>query len=162
MDINSLIDPKGERRALVEKTRRAENIASLAEAILELDGSFGYDEKGKSLTGHYFAAGAYVRTWLVEKDQLVVGRVHKNPCISIIAYGDVTISSPEGVQRLEGFNIFESPGGQQRALYGHEETMFITCHAHEEDDPDKMIEHLTYPTREEYLEYKRKLLEDKS
>ncbi len=108
---------------------------------------------------HYFAEGVYARCFYLPKGVAVSSHIHRKPCVTIIPYGKVrtitTLQNHEQVQEIEGFQIFESPAGMKRALYGLEDTVWVTLHPNpdNETDPEKIIEKYTV-TPQELLENK--------
>lgn len=106
---------------------------------------------------HYFADGVYARCFYLPKGVAASSYIHRKPCVTIVAYGKVrtvtTLQDSESVQEVEGFQIFESPAGMKRAIYGLEDTVWITLHPNPDNvtDPEKILEQYTI-TPQELLE----------
>lgn len=114
-------------------------------------------------TKHHFCEGVYAREFFLPKDHACTGRVHKTACFNVLLSGKITITSGEmAPTEMEAPAFFVSAAGEKKALYAHEDTVFITFHATEETDPAKMLDLFTVPTVKAFESYKRELLEDKS
>ena len=87
---------------------------------------------------HCFAPGAYARTMLIPAGTLIVGKIHRHEHLNIISYGDVSVATYEGPERLFGFNIFKSAPNVKRAVYANEDTMWTTIHPTNETDLEKI------------------------
>lgn len=87
---------------------------------------------------HRFAKGMYVRTITIPKDTLMTGKVHMFEHVSVMLSGDMTVLTEDGVKRLKGHHVFISPPGTKRVGYAHEETTWLTVHATDETDVQKL------------------------
>lgn len=88
-------------------------------------------------TRHYFAEGVYVREYIMPKDILVVGKIHKKSQVFIVLKGEVSIYTESGeAMRYKAPCIFESPAGVKRAVYSHEDSLLVTAHPREGDTKD--------------------------
>lgn len=85
---------------------------------------------------HLFAPGVYVRHIFMKKGTIAIGKIHRHEHVAIMPFGDTTIMTEDGVERLTGFNSFVTRPGIQRALYMHEDTVFITVHHNPDDGQD--------------------------
>ena len=103
---------------------------------------------------HYFANDVYVRCFYLPSGVAASSYIHRKPCVTIMPYGRVrtitTLQDHEEVQEIEGFNIFESPAGMKRAIYGIEDSVWITTHPNPENirEPEKLIEYFTISPQE--------------
>lgn len=144
-----------ERRKLIERFEDAfaqmPGIAENSDRVIE------------EATAHHHCAGVYCREYKVKKGYAVTGRVHKYPCINIVLYGDVMCAMGEWPEprRLTGGTMFISGAGEKKALFAYEDTVFLTFHATDETDPEKLWDKFTFPTVEKFESYKRDLLEHK-
>lgn len=102
---------------------------------------------------HYFANGVYAREIFIPKDTLAIGRIHKYPQINIISKGDLSIVTDEGIERVQAPFTKVSPAGTKRAVYAHEDTVFTTIIATDETDIDKIEDHLTAASDEDYAAF---------
>lgn len=84
---------------------------------------------------HFIHGGLYAREMFMRAGTCIIGAVHlKDHLVTIL--GDVTIYSPEGLQRFEGYNTFESRAGTQRTLWAHDDTWVTTYHANPDGETD--------------------------
>lgn len=97
---------------------------------------------------HTFAPGVYARHIILPKGSRVVGKIHKHAHHNFIQRGHVTVFTPEGVRDLVAPCSFVSQPGTKRAVYAHEETLWITVHATNERDIDKIEEEIIAPSFE--------------
>lgn len=93
-----------------------------------------------------YSGGIYAREIIIPADTLLTGRVYKHDHFDVMVYGDVTVTSDEGLKRLQGYNAFPSCSGKKRAGYTHEETRWITFCACEERPTGDYLEYLTVET----------------
>ena len=84
---------------------------------------------------HYFSpidekygCCAYAREILLRKGSLVIGKIHRHQHLNIISKGRVTVFTEFGKKDLEGPCTFVSEVGLKRAVYAHEDTIWITIH----------------------------------
>ena len=87
---------------------------------------------------HHFAPHVYAREMLLPKGHTIVGKIHKHSHLNIIIKGSVTVSTEEGNKELTGGDIFTSYAGTKRAVFAHEDTIWITIHVTNETDLDKI------------------------
>jgi|TARA_R100000084_G_C4646815_1_gene147255 hypothetical protein len=92
-------------------------------------------EFNRSLTGeiegtvtHNFADGQYIRTIVMPKGLVVTTKIHNQNHPFFIMTGEVSIFSEQGVQQIKAPYHGITKRGTKRALYVHEECIFITVH----------------------------------
>lgn len=69
--------------------------------------------------------GLYTRTLFIPKGCELVGKIHRKPCVNIVAKGDITIMTESGCLRVQAGYTVTSPAGIQKIGYAHEDTIFI-------------------------------------
>ena len=94
--------------------------------------------------------GMYTRQIMIPRDTVLTGRVHLFDYVDIMLSVDITVSTPEGVTRYKGFNIFHGKAGRKRAGYAHEDTHWITVHNTEVSDGDEFVKTLTVQTMKDF------------
>jgi hypothetical protein len=77
---------------------------------------------------HHFCNGVYIREILMPKGSLLTSKIHKTHHFAIIVSGDISVMTNDKIIRYQGFQIFETSPGTKRALYAHEDTIWITVH----------------------------------
>ena len=86
------------------------SILNLQEVLSSSDGNMiGIPE-----ATHTFAPGAYARTLILPKGCIVVGKMHRHSHINVISYGKVRVATYEGVDELQGHQVFASPPNVKR------------------------------------------------
>jgi len=85
---------------------------------------------------HHFARGMYARALTIPAGMVVVGKHHKHEHFVFVAKGRAVIVSEFGRQEVEAGFIAVSPPGIKRAVYAHEDTMFVTLHLNPTDTQD--------------------------
>lgn len=94
-------------------------------------------------TNHFWASGAYVRQMKMDAGDLVIGKPHKMACVNVIAAGKLrvlNVADENDVVEHSAGAVFVSPPGTERAIFALEDTYWITCHATEETDLEKIEE----------------------
>ncbi len=78
--------------------------------------------------------GLYTRTVFIPKGATVVGKIHRKPCVNIVASGDISIMTESGALRVQAGYTITSPAGIQKVGYAHEDTIFINVFRTDETD----------------------------
>lgn len=78
--------------------------------------------------------GLYTRTLFIPKGCELVGKIHRKPCVNIVAKGDITIMTETGLMRVQAGYTVTSPAGIQKIGYAHEDTIFINVFRTDETD----------------------------
>lgn len=81
---------------------------------------------------HSFAPGMYSREICLPAGTFIVGKIHKHAHLNIVTKGRVTVVTEFGKREIhvtDGPITFTSDAGTKRALYVHEDTIWITIHA---------------------------------
>lgn len=86
--------------------------------------------------------GLYTRTLFIPKGCSLVGKVHRKPCVNIVAKGDISIMTETGALRVQAGYSVTSPAGIQKVGYAHEDTVFINVFRTDETDITKMAAEL--------------------
>lgn len=79
-------------------------------------------------TFHHFARGLYAREMRIKADSLVVGKIHRYPCLNFIMEGIAEVRTDQGAFRVEAPCVFESGSGTKRAIYAVTDLTWITAH----------------------------------
>jgi hypothetical protein len=116
---------------IVDENRIIENVTPSREAILRLQEAMAkYDQVDCPLR-HTFAPGVYVREIFLPKDTLIIGKIHKHAHANLVTKGRCTVVTEFGRREVDARNgpiTFVSEPGAKRALYVHEETIWVTIH----------------------------------
>ena len=97
---------------------------------------------------HHFSDGVYVREYHMEKNEVVVGKIHRHNHIAMLISGKAKVFSEEGEIIMESPHIWNSVSGERRAVFAIEPCIFVTVHPTDETDLDKIEEQVIAPNYE--------------
>ena len=99
-------------------------------------------------TLHHFAPGVYVRELRIPAGVCLTGAVHKTEHMNICLRGKLkVVSATMGDKWVDGGDIFVSPPGTKRTAYVTEDTVWLTVHATDETDVEKLETMLVHNDR---------------
>ena len=99
-------------------------------------------------TLHHFAPGIYVRELRIPAGVCLTGAVHKTEHLNICLRGKLKVVSATMADKIvEGGEIFVSPAGTKRAAIVIDDAVWLTVHATEETDVDKLESMLVHNDR---------------
>ena len=78
---------------------------------------------------HTFAGGCYIREIYNPANELIITKIHKKEHPFFLMKGKMSILTEEGIQNIEAPYQGVTKPGTKRAIYAHEECIFITVHA---------------------------------
>ena len=94
-------------------------------------------------TQHCLSGGMYARTITIPAGTVLTGATHKTDHINIV-YGDITVTTDDGVKRLTGYHVLPTKAGSKRAGFAHKDTMWTTVCKTDlcviEDIEDELVE----------------------
>lgn len=121
-------------------------------------GMIGMIERGEMTTAnmrlkHYFCPTPdgrfiYARELWVAKESVIVGKIHRFPCLNFLTLGKIAVATEEGTQVLTAPYTFVAPAGVKRAGTIIEDTIWTTVHLTEygsEADLDKIENEVIAP-----------------
>lgn len=127
-----------------------EKILAFEAGLMAMPGSFVGEHELFPVV-HRFADGMYIRELFIPKGGCITGKIHRHSHPSFLMKGDISIVSESGgVQRLKAPCVVIAPPGTKRIGYAHEDTVWVTVHATEETDVEKIENELTAPNFEEF------------
>ena len=104
---------------------------------------------------HHFAPGLYAREMFIPQDALVVGKIHKHAHVNTISQGRVLVTTEhDGVEEFTAPYTFVSKPGTKRAVLALEDTIWTTYHPTEEQDLEKIENHVIAPTYDDYEQFR--------
>ena len=121
-----------------------EKISELEKEIVSTDGSITGESMYKTNpVKHTFAGGCYVREIYNPADELKITKIHKKEHPFFLMKGEMSILTEEGIQHIKAPYQGVTKPGTKRAIYTHEECIFITVHATDnttiEDVEDEVV-----------------------
>ena len=105
-----------------------EKIAELENSVAEF-GMQGGELHEANPVKHTFAGGCYIREIYNPANHLVITKIHKKEHPFFLMKGSMSILTEEGIQEIEAPYQGVTKPGTKRAIYTHEECIFITVHA---------------------------------
>ena len=106
-----------------------EKITELEEAITSVEGTTGEVMHKANPVKHTFAGGCYIREIYNPAHELIVTKIHKKEHPFFLMKGEMSILTEEGIQNIKAPYQGVTKPGTKRAIYTHEECIFITVHA---------------------------------
>lgn len=97
---------------------------------------------------HFFADGMYGRQMTLNAGDVIVGKIHKQNHIVVISKGSGYVISEVGMMQYKAPFTFVSEAGTKRTIKAEEETVWMTVHATEETDLDKIEAEVIAPNYE--------------
>tara|TARA_Y100000593_G_scaffold36397_1_gene70800 strand:+ start:672 stop:1271 length:600 start_codon:yes stop_codon:yes gene_type:complete len=105
-----------------------EKMTELESTITEF-GMQGVELHEANPVKHTFAGGCYIREIYNPANHLIVTKIHKKEHPFFLMKGSMSILTEEGIQEIEAPYQGVTKPGTKRAIYTHEECVFITVHA---------------------------------
>lgn len=103
------------------------NLLRLETAMRALNEKFNQSEPECPLT-HHFAPSVYGREIFMPKGTLMLGKIHKHAHLNVLIQGRVSVKTATGIVEYVAPKVMVSEAGTQRALYIHEDTIWLTVH----------------------------------
>ena len=121
-----------------------ENISDLEKAVTETEGSMTGEVLHKTNpVKHTFVGGCYVREIYNPANELIITKIHKKEHPFFLMKGEMSILTEDGIEHIKAPYQGVTKIGTKRAIYTHEECIFITVHATEnttiEDVEDEVV-----------------------
>lgn len=110
---------------------------------------------------HSFADGLYIREIFMSKGMLIVSELHKKSYPYFVLEGDLSVITTEGFVRIKAPYCGITEAGTKRVLYIHDDTHWVTVHATDETDAEKMREEFTVKNYDELPDQVKEALEAK-
>ena len=109
-----------------------ENISILEDAVVNVEGGMTGELLHKTNpVKHTFAGGCYIREIYNPANELIITKIHKKEHPFFLMKGEMSILTEEGIQNIKAPYQGVTKPGTKRAIYTHEECIFITVHATE-------------------------------
>lgn len=89
----------------------------------------------------HFSPGVYVREFRMPANHYVIGKEHKTRHFNILTTGKCTVWTVHGRVDLDastGPKIFESMAGVKKVVLAHTDIVWLTVHATNETDQDRL------------------------
>ncbi|HOV56813.1 MAG TPA: hypothetical protein PLN91_02960 [Rhodanobacteraceae bacterium] len=93
-------------------------------------------------TSHVLHGGMCVRTIFIPAGTTLTGALTNIDNVCVVQ-GDISVTTDEGVKRLQGFNVIPAGAGFKRAGYAHADTWWSTVWKTDLSDLAKIEEEMT-------------------
>jgi hypothetical protein len=136
----------------LEPTEIIEKLGPSRETILRFENHLKQFEPRDCPLKHTFAPGVYLREIFLPADTFIVGKIHKHAHHNVIVKGHCTVVTEFGLRDVdarEGHVSFVSEAGAKRALYVHEDTIWMTIHQTDSTDLAEIEREIIAPTYDE-------------
>jgi hypothetical protein len=100
-----------ENMTLQEKAELRLKIERLENAMNEVG------EKMEIETKHHFSKDVYAREMFLNKDTLIVGKIHKHKNLNILSSGEALVASVDGIKEVKAPYTFVSDPGAKRVIF---------------------------------------------
>lgn len=127
-------------------------VQKLEAAMRTLPAALQVDPKSMTLR-HHFAPGIYMRELHIPADMITTGKIHKYPCLNILAKGRRSTLVDNRMVMIEAPHVSLSEPGIKRVSYTHEDSVWITVHSTNLTSVDEIERELVCETEEEYLAF---------
>ena len=97
------------------------------------------------ITTHHFSEGLYGREIRIPAGTILTGKMHRQGQINVLAQGDITVWTEQGMKRLQAPAVIVSGPGCKRVGYAHSDVVWITVLASEETDLVRLEQQLIEP-----------------
>ena len=104
-------------------------ITELEQTIINVEGTTGDVMHKANPVKHTFAGGCYIREIYNPANELIITKIHKKEHPFFLMKGEMSILTEEGIQNIKAPYQGVTKPGTKRAIYTHEECVFITVHA---------------------------------
>lgn len=121
-----------------------EQIRALEFAIPQALETYNADE----LTTHHFCEGMYARELLIPAGAVIVGKMHAKENLFLLAKGDMTVWTEQGVRRVQAPFMVKTKPGDKRVGYAHTDSITINFHANPDNETDMTVLESRYITPE--------------
>jgi hypothetical protein len=150
--MNNLIERTEQQLATRKKIDEMENAMKEMVEKGEAKQTIEDCKKDNSQAKHYFGDNVYCRSLLIPKDTAVVGHIHKQDRVCIIAKGKCTFTDEFHSETVESGWVGEFKAGSKTAVFAHEDTIWVACLGTEINDPDIVVDKLLVESFEDYEE----------
>lgn len=127
-------------QTLRQKKEFRERITGLQEDMISGGALVGKELHDLNPVKHTFAGGCYVREIFNPAGLLLMTKIHKKEHPFFLMKGKMSILTEDGVKVVEAPYSGVTQPGTKRAIYTHEDCVFITVHATEKQTPEEVEE----------------------
>lgn len=127
-------------RNVQEQERRKERLLArerLSRLQAAIEGIADTEGEADCPLKHTFTPGLYTREIFVPAGTIVVTKIHQHEHPVFVLKGDCTVYSNDGtLKRVTAPCMMITPAGTKRAVYVHEDTVWVTVHQNPDNETD--------------------------
>lgn len=116
----------------VAKQKRIRTVDDLKRAMIELDAPLNLPPE------HHFAPGMYCRELFMPAGSVIVSKIHKTEHFAVALFGRATVVIGDRREEIVAPKLMRTLPGTERALYIHEDSLWLTFHPTNETDLEKI------------------------
>jgi hypothetical protein len=113
----------------------------------------GATPEGSDQCKHYYGDGVYLRSLLIPAGTCVIGKLHKQARVCVIASGRCVFTDEFQRHEVEGPWIGEFLAGTKTAVFAITDTLWIAAFGTDIRDPIRFVEERTAINHENYAAY---------
>lgn len=98
------------------------------EQLKALEGEIAKLPTAECPVEHHFADGIYGREMFIPAGTVLTGKIHRHSTLNILIQGDITVTTPEGMRRIQAPAVFVSPPYTKKAGFAHTDVRWINVH----------------------------------
>lgn len=102
-------------------------------------------EPAEAPVTHHFADGIYGREMFIPAGTMLTGKIHRFSTLNLLLKGDITVTTPEGVRRIQAPAVFTSAPGCKKVGYAHADTIWVNVHPTKLTDVDAIEQKFIEP-----------------
>tara|TARA_R110002012_G_scaffold194166_1_gene362010 strand:+ start:234 stop:851 length:618 start_codon:yes stop_codon:yes gene_type:complete len=106
-----------------------EKISDLEQSVIETSDTTREVIHKANPVKHTFAGGCYIREIYNPANELIITKIHKKEHPFFLMKGEMSILTENGIEHIKAPYQGVTKVGTKRAIYTHEECIFITVHA---------------------------------
>lgn len=101
---------------------------AIADRVNELEALILQVPQTDLQTRHELSGGVYARSIFIPAGTVLTGARHKKDHVNIV-FGDITVSTDDGMKRITGYHVIPTKAGMKRVGFAHADTAWTTvCH----------------------------------
>ena len=78
---------------------------------------------------HTFTDGIYIRQMSMQKDAVVIGKIHKHNHVWFLLTGHISVADEHNTIEHIAPCYVEAPAGSKRVIYAYEDSIWVNIHA---------------------------------
>lgn len=119
----------------------------------------GATSEGQDQCTHLYGDGVYIRGLPIPKGTAVIGKLHKQARVCVVAFGDCTFTDEFQTKRVVGPWAGEFRGGTKTCVFAHTATYWWACFGTDLKNPEEIVDDLTAKSFDGYADFAKQRME---